>query len=431
MSCRMMKWNVVDVQEREDTRKKRKCEQLASRLRDMNLELFDEAKVEIPLLAEDSSTGIDAWESSLMQAMDIASSNLEIQRELDTSIRLLEEQIASIASELSDSKYRSIHRPTMTSVADLKNWKENLKIILSEVEFKKERDAVFLGRQAEKKLKLSNVNLSMKEQSRISDIQIARRMDKLNKLTKCISQIEDEQTRESFVLETNPLLDMERDDEFDDAIIEINTRVRMIKKAEQCRNAALEEAAKIAHLQVPDVPGIINAASKVSGQVELADIRQRVKKLINEEDKELDNLYIQDAISETLAGIGYKAEAGFENTEYGMVMMAAKESEPNYALRIQVNPTELHELNSNTLLTRVVSYGDTTPEQDKAVEENICADCDAMTRGLRDRGIEVDYVKKGKPGTHPLDKAGKYHTHQVPKSQNRRRGNTAARRRNA
>ena len=423
---------------------------MQSHLEKMNEKLIEDLQQSIPdsieldidifrhvNVSQETLSQILIWEESLRKKLETATENLRVQRAAETRCRLLEERVSELSMDMSNPQEFKVDKPKIRSLSDFDSWEDKLSQTLVEIEIKAERDAVYLGKQANKKLKLSNVNLSMKEPSRISDIQYARRMDKLDKLAKCISQIEDEQTRESFVFETNPLLDMERDDEFDDMIIEINTRVRSIKKVERRRAEAMEEAEKIAHIKSPDAPDIIAAAAKVSTQAELSDVKKRVAELLQAEQREANDRHVRRAIRETLKEMGYEVGEGFVQTEYGPVVIASKESEPEHALRVQLSPTDPKNPTVSSMYTRIVSTGNTTPEQDMHAEERMCPDCRGMAEGLREWGIEVELVRESKPGDYPLDKVGRdirddaEAARQAQQARRRRRGNTAARRRNA
>ena len=299
----------AEIRRMEDDARRNRCDVLISRIKETNSQLLEDLKIDnsqISKLKSDTHEGLIAWEKSLNDALAKAENNQMRQREIETKCDLLAKRIMDVASDLSNPDEFKVSKPYMSTFSKLTAWKEELSDTLDEAEFKRQRDAGFLKKNVDKKLKLSNVNLSMKEQSRISDIQYARRMDKLDKLAKCIAQIEDEQTRESFVLETNPLLDMERDDEFDDMIIEINTRVRSIKKVERRRAEAMEEAERIAHIKSPDAPDIIAAAAKVSTQAELSDVKKRVAELLQAEQREANDRHVRRAIRETLKEMGYE-----------------------------------------------------------------------------------------------------------------------------
>ena len=415
----------MELQRREDERRKRNCQNLISQIDQLNKELLDDCRIAVSTPASESHEDLIRWEDALKNSLTKAKSTLREQRQSEQRCRLLVEQINRIRVDLTNPDEHKIANPEISSFEELKAWENNLVTALKDIEYKSARDAMYLKKQANKKLDLSKVDLTKKEHFRIDEIRTARRMEKLQTLAESIGEIDDPNTRESFVLEAAPLLDQENDNEFDEAVIKLNTRVRAIRKAQQNKSEALEEAAKVRHLNSPEAQTIQSAAERASTADDVANIRSQVAVLLEAENRELDERYVRQAIRETLVELGYDCGEGFIQTQYGPVAYADKDPDSAYALRIQMGA------DGSKLFTRVVSRGDTTEEQDKAAEETLCVDYHNMMKGLRDKGIETVLTREAKPGEHPLDKIGQTHGQHEARARRRRRTQAATQRRNA
>lgn len=421
-------YNVVSAEERrrrEDMQRKRACDNMLSELGQLNEMILKGGKVHVDSSTIDDHEGLKRREAELVRAVQRAKAALQKQRQSEQKCRFLEEQINRVRADLSNPEEFALKKPAISSQSDLRAWEKELVATLNDAEYRSARDAVALSNKASKKLDLTGVELSKKEHFRIEEIQVARRMDKLSKVAASIADIEDESTRETFVLESASLLDRERDDEFDEAVIDINTRIRAIKQIEQRKADALKECSKISHLSSDEAKAVCALAEKVRSAEDLFAVRERVASLLDEEDRELDERYVRKAIRETLLELGYDYGEGFVQTDYGPVAYAEKNTEHDYALRVQVSST------GQRIFTRVVSLADTTPGQDEAAEERLCEDYHSMIQGLRDKGVETTLEREAQPGEYPLDKLGMEQREKLARARRRRRTAVASRRGNA
>ncbi len=423
-------WRVVseaELRRREDESRRRSCETMSSRLDQMNQSLFFDIQVESPSLANDTNDthqAIKDWETALNESIKRAQTNMHEQRETEVKCRLMVKKIKRMGEGTSNPNDYIVNSPEITSMKKLKEWEGDLIEKIKEAEYKNERDVILLRNKAAQRLDLSNVDLSMKEKSRIEEIRTARRMDKLQKLAESISEIEDETIRESLVLESVPLLNEEHDKDFDEAVIKLNTRVRGIKKAQQRRKDAFDEVAKIQHLKTAEARQVCALAESVGSSDDLARIKRKVTELLDLERRKQDERFVRKAIRETLVELGYDYGEGFTQTEFGPVAYAEKDSGGDYALRIQMSD------GAPNIFSRIVSCDETTAEQDKAAEENLCADFHEMMRGLKERGIETVLTRELQPGEHPVEKMEIDDRNQIAKARRRRRAAATSKRRN-
>ncbi len=419
-------YNVESPEERrrrEINRLKGVCEHLQAQVGNINEQLLHDDMVDIPCANGGEIGNLTSWQNALQSALTQANISIRIQREVESKCAIIVQQIKELGEHTSNPKNYEVIRPNITSIKDLQAWENDLLEKLEEAEYARARDAALLSYNATKKLDLSNVDLSAKEKSRVSDIQLARRMDKLDKLAKCISEIEDKDIRESFVLEASQLLNDEHDDDFDEKLIQLSTRVRNIKKTQHRRHDAADEISKISHIATKEADELRVFAKAASTQNDVSYIRKKVEELLAKEKKEQDELYVREAIQEVLLGLGYDCGEGFTQTEFGNVVYAQKDPSGDYMLRVQVSNK------TPSIFSRIVSCDDTTPEQDKRAEEKMCSDYHDMTAGLREYGIETVLTREEKPGEHPLDKIGAEHKKQIDQARRRRRSAVANQRR--
>ncbi|MDO5426677.1 MAG: hypothetical protein Q4F54_02760 [Coriobacteriia bacterium] len=294
---------------------------------------------------------------------------------------------------------------------------------MTNIEVQSEKDAVLLKHTTKKRLDTTNVKLTNNKVEQLREERLNRRRLKLDKIASKICIIEDDKIRESLVVEARPLLDLEEDQDFDDAIIELNTKVRDEEKIQDFRNQASEIVGQISYMNTKASIDVQNRAKTITTYNEVQEIKDIVDDILNKEKIKQDRKYVSKALGETLKELGYDYGEGFEKTEFGSFAVAQKADNDKHAIRVQLN-------NEGTeVFTRIVSLTETTPEQDKLAEEKMCNDCHGIRKGLNKRGCEAKLTREVAPGESKVENIDKARIKKARRARQRRQATNVSRRR--
>lgn len=384
--------SAAEMRRREDERRKRNCSNLLNNIEKVNNKLLSDLRLEVKDSYSDSHEDLIKKEDYLNNLKDKVNKNLQKQKEAQVRCELLSTQIDQKRQHLTNPSDFAPIKQKITNFADYKIWEEKLNNILDKIEIQSEKDAVLLKYKTKKNLDLNKVEISNNKVKQLRQNRINERRKKLDRIAERICSIEDDKTRETLVLKTTPLLDLESDEDFDDAIINLNTDVRDEIKAQKRKSEAIELVSQVMHLESREVNDLQLKAKNVRTTEDVRNIRVAVDSLLEDEKNKLDKIYINNALQETLIELGYELGDGFEQTEYGPVAIAQKASYSNHALRVQLSK------DAKEIYTRVVSISETTPEQDVQAEELMCDDCHAIRKVLNEKGCEAKLISAKAPG---------------------------------
>lgn len=407
----------------EDERRRHKCDGILTDIQEINSKLFIDLKVDVVDNFTDNHDGLIKKEKYLNNLRGKAKEQLRKQNEILTRCDLLVKEIDKKRINLTrPGDYEPI-KPKVKTFKDYENWENELNEIMTNIEIQSEKDAVLLKHTTKKRLDTGGVELSDNKVEQLRQERLNRRRVRLDTIASKICTIEDDRIRESFVIETRPLLDLENDQDFDDAVIDLNTKVRNEQKIQDFRNEAFEVVSQISYLDTKIAIDVQNKAKTVKSDNEVQEIKEIVSEIINKEKEKQDRKYISKALCETLKELGYDYGEEFEKTEFGSFALAQKADNDKHAIRVQLN-------NEGTeVFTRIVSLTETTPEQDKLAEEKMCDDCHGIRKGLNKRGCEAKLTREVAPGESKVENIDKIRKNKARRARQRRQATSVSRRR--
>lgn len=175
-------------------------------------------------------------------------------------------------------------------------------------------------------------------------------------------------------------------------LLSLKNWVHWILDGESWAELAANEIARIDHVESELADKARIMSGSVSSKSAFAALKEAVSEALAEHERAEDARYVQDALQEALEALGFTIGEGFSTTDFGEVGVAAHPAVPGYGVRIQNNPK------SSQILTRIVSYSESTPGQDAKAERITCPMVYSLADELRDHGVSMELTTEKAPG---------------------------------
>lgn len=175
-------------------------------------------------------------------------------------------------------------------------------------------------------------------------------------------------------------------------LLSLKNWIHAALEAEAWAELASSEVEKIEHLQ----SDLADKARSISGSVTTKDayeeLKTAVSKALDEYNRNEDMEYVQRALCEALESLGFVVGEEFTATDYGEVGVVRHPVAPNYGIRIQSNS------NAPQIFSRVVSFSDTSPEEDIRAESETCPLIYSLVSEMNQSGVRMTLETEKSPG---------------------------------
>ncbi|WP_311470333.1 hypothetical protein [uncultured Actinomyces sp.] len=213
-----------------------------------------------------------------------------------------------------------------------------------------------------------------------------------------LAGLRDPAVREELTTTARAVLDVDDPAQARGDLLTLKTRATEALRVQDLRDLAAQEALALAASRSRAAADLRARAERVTTAAELSGLRGRIAELVEQERREADARFVQGALEEVLADLGFAVDEDFELQDYGAVGVASHASCPGYGVRFQVNP------GAQTLFTRVVSRRESSPEEDARAEALTCDEVRAVADRLHGRGVSTELRFSRRPGEVAVEK---------------------------
>ena len=213
-----------------------------------------------------------------------------------------------------------------------------------------------------------------------------------------LAGLRDPAVREELTTTARAVLDVDDPAQARGDLLTLKTRATEALRVQDLRDLAAQEALALAALRSRAAADLRARAERVTTAAELSGLRGRIAELVEQERREADARFVQGALEEVLADLGFAVDEDFELQDYGAVGVASHASCPGYGVRFQVSP------GAGTLFTRVVSRRESSPEEDARAEALTCDEVRAVADRLHGRGVSTELRFSRRPGEVAVEK---------------------------
>lgn len=213
-----------------------------------------------------------------------------------------------------------------------------------------------------------------------------------------LAGLRDPAVREELTTTARAVLDVDDPAQARGDLLTLKTRATEALRVQDLRDLAAQEALALAASRSRAAADLRARAERVTTAAELSGLRGRIAELVEQERREADARFVQGALEEVLAELGFAVDEDFELQDYGAVGVASHASCPGYGVRFQVNP------GAQTLFTRVVSRRESSPEEDARAEALTCDEVRAVADRLHGRGVSTELRFSRRPGEVAVEK---------------------------
>ena len=213
-----------------------------------------------------------------------------------------------------------------------------------------------------------------------------------------LAGLRDPAVREELTAIARAVLDVDDPAQARGDLLTLKTRATEALRVQDLRDLAAQEALALAASRSRAAADLRARAERVTTAAELSGLRGRIAELVEQERREADARFVQGALEEVLAELGFAVDEGFELQDYGAVGVASPASCPGYGVRFQVSP------GAETLFTRVVSRRESSPEEDARAEALTCDEVRAVADRLHGHGVSTELRFSRRPGEAAVEK---------------------------
>ena len=329
----------------------------------------------------------------------------------------LEKKIENVLSKLTKQGLIAVPKSAGETLSAFEKWERELKKTLAEAQQllraqHEEMIMEFVGSHG-KELDLSGVSLASRSVGKWVDRELLRKQ--VHAVAEALSKLENEALRDALLDKLSAISKKDDADEIASSMADVKNMAFYALREQEYK----ELAEQLVSDYVIDYPDDGNAgrlyeiANSVFSEDGFQMLNTEINKLREEHQKIDDAEYVQAALQEILVEMGYEVGGEFEVTDFGNVSYVGT-THDDYLLRIQVQPEK------QMIFTRLVAVGETTPEQDKEAEQELCSSIHSTMDRLGSVGISTNLVSERKSGECKMDRI-------APATQKRRKRKNVAR----
>lgn len=230
------------------------------------------------------------------------------------------------------------------------------------------------------------------------DAQRARVAADVDAVVGLLAGLRDPAVREELTAIARAVLDVDDPAQARGDLLTLKTRATEALRVQDLRDLAAQAALALAASRSRAAADLRGRAARVTTAAELSELRGRIAELVEQERREADARFVQGALEEVLAELGFAVDEGFELQDYGAVGVASPASYPGYGVRFQVSP------GAGTLFTRLVSRRESSPEEDARAEALTCDEVRAVADRLHGHGVSTELRFSRRPGEAAVEK---------------------------
>lgn len=182
-------------------------------------------------------------------------------------------------------------------------------------------------------------------------------------------------------------------------LLTVKSKVIAALRAQQYREAARKVVLGLAHLDSLEADSLRSRAEVAATSSDVIELTRETEALLAADQRDQDAKFVQVALAESLAELGFRIDEEFELADLGQpVTIADHDDHPGYGLRLQVNPEQ------GLVYTRVVAEAASTPEEDARAEADTCAKVQAVATALQRHGVDAELRFERQPGERPMER---------------------------
>ena len=304
--------------------------------------------------------------------------------------------------------FERIKRPASFSHETLIQWERELIVEIESIEkqIREEaaRDIMRRFYASKEAVDVTNVSLGNRSKSLLIAYSVENRNEidaDVDKVVKELVNLKDPAIRDELTNQVMHILNIKSIAQAKGDLSTLKTRMYNALNAQEYQGLADQAILDIAHIKTQEADLLRRDAGKINSMTSFKVLKQKIDKLLESKQKEDNAVYVQRAL-EGILKERYDTGEGFTQNVAGAVIYAAHRDYPNHGLCFQINPT------NKMIFTRVVSYGDTTAEDDARVESETCAEVNETIKYLSEKGVQTVLLSQ--------QPAGKFHVEKVQKT---------------
>lgn len=214
----------------------------------------------------------------------------------------------------------------------------------------------------------------------------------LQPVADAISEVRDDGTRQIAREKLGSIAGLSDPITVQGELLSLKNWLHSVLEAESWAELAAKEIMRIEHVESELADKARSMSENVSSRRAYAELNSAVSEALAEYDRMEDAQYVQIALREALEALGFTIGEEFSTTDFGEVGVAVHSSVPGYGIRIQNNTK------SSQILTRVVSYSESKPDQDTRAELETCPMVHSLANELESHGVDMRLMTEKKPG---------------------------------
>ena len=223
--------------------------------------------------------------------------------------------------------------------------------------------------------------------------------DELEDVTRALGRLRDCATRDELSARVRDLLTAADPAQARGDLLTVKSETVAALRSQEFADLAAQRVLDIGHLNSPAADGLRARAAVAASQVDVTEIGTAVAALLEADRRERDSEFVEAALAEVLAELGFSVDEEFQLTEpVRHVMVADHADHRGYSLRVQLNRAD------PVLYTRVVANGASSAEADAAAEDATCVKVRALADGLQEYGVATELKSERLPGERPVER---------------------------
>ena len=417
----------AERQRREDASRRARCEEKSRRLSALLSKLEKTERNTLQSPKGGSHQDLIEWEAALDARINQTEKRLEQER-IAREIAAVKKRCTPVIKEIEDMLTEMESARTLPAMPEahvltqFNAWERSLKQMADEIrpQYYKvhAKKVVAKQREGREALKLDDIAFDMTPAVPVSPaVQTAeaeakeRLAAEVDRVSSLLDSIEDDAAREelsAFALRVAACTDLAQ---AQGNLITLKDRVNAALTTQSIRKDAQEAVLAVAQYKSKEADLLRERAASVSTEEDLRRLNVDIEALCKAEEQKADAAFIQNALEEALAELGFDLGEGFKLTGYGTVAYAKHSDYTDHMLRMQYNPK------NGKVFSCAVAVGDTKPDEDKKAEGTACAHAQAITELMEKKGVGIELTREVPAGEQPIEHIEHYGVFSAPQKQ--------------